>query len=106
MPKFGYRKDWNITFSLADQQYIKDNCYYVSDAELAKKFGVSLWYVTEFRKKVLNIHKSRLSFQTRLERKVNAVKELDALLNYEYNGIMLDSMNHRIEFLKAIIYTK
>lgn len=82
-------------------KFVKDNYMELSDRELALKLNVSRATITDWRVRRLGLLKMKGQRNIPYIQKVKS--ELSALQCYQYKGIMQDSVNKRIEFLKLTI---
>lgn len=94
------------TVTFKQSKYIEANSKFKTDTEIAETLGIPSDIVCRFRYFRLGIVKNRV-----VRRKLgytiveiyDAKKELDALISYQYKGIMLESVHHRIDFLFNMI---
>ena len=92
--------------SFDEKQFVFDRCETMSDDRISRIIKKPIRYVTHYRYDVLGIRKSRLTRNKKgftLTEKHDARKELTALEMFNYKGIMQDSVDKRIEFLKSLL---
>ena len=107
MPQIRILKNgrYKAEYSKEKLNFIKDNYRDMTDREFAKNFKVSLSTITNWRVHRLGLMK----IVVRPENKsffIRAKRELEALSSYKYKGIMQESVDRRIEFLKVIVFGK
>mgnify|MGYP003408456395 CR=1 FL=1 len=98
-------KIYNIILDQKKRDYIADNCYKFTDRQIGLYLGVHPHIVNGYRRDKLEVIKQRT-----LRKSIGcepmaffyAKQELKALKEFNYSGVMQDSVNKRIEFLEII----
>lgn len=85
-------------------KFIKDNYIELSDIKIANKLGDLENTVRHWRFTVLGLSKQKRD-PSKAPFKIRVLRELNSLLSYNYNGIMKDSVDKRIDFLKKQLST-
>lgn len=96
---------YNKHFNQEKSDWLQANYNKFSDRAAAVRLGIPKRIVTGYRTDVLKAIKQRhkkpdLNFRNC---KTLAMQELEALEAYQYEGIMIDSVKHRIQHLRNII---
>ena len=101
-----HRFDFNAVLDESQKIYIKQNILTKSDRQVALMIGSDRETVRKYRSEKLGFSKVRvrkLKFIDEESKKMVALNELLALQSYDYKGIMIDSINHRIKFLQDVV---
>lgn len=92
-------------FTPEKSDWLRENCLKFSDRQSAIRLGIPMDIVLGYRIDVLKIIKQRTREidSTYRNCKMLARLELHALENYRYEGVMFESVKHRINALKNIL---
>lgn len=102
--KIGYKRKRFSKVTKYNLDFIRNNYLDMTDLQMSKELGLSRHTISFYRLTILGIHK--MNSARNISYKLKAKTELEALKSYNYNGIMKESVEHRIAFLAGIVEGK
>ena len=94
------REGAGIKISEQKQDYIDTHFKTMTDIEMAYKLKIAQSTVRNYRTKVRHLRNEKFTFN---QQKEAAIIELNALVAFNYQGIMFESVSKRINFLSNIV---